>query len=177
MTPKDRKNKRLVGLFLLGCVLFNYPLLSLFNLKTMIFGVPLLFFYVFTGWTLLILLAAIAQYYRHMDYNTQATHRDEPPHRYPGAILDRVWETTSVIVPCAKAYDAIYPALGDPQAAEFLRGQGIEDARRHIEDNLLWVTFSVTTCQTVELRITGAYGPSPAIRELGLYHELSQQAN
>jgi len=59
VTPKDRKNKRLVGLFLLGCVLFNYPLLSLFNLKTMIFGVPLLFFYVFTGWTVLILLAAI----------------------------------------------------------------------------------------------------------------------
>jgi len=60
MTPKARKNKRLVGLFLLGCVLFNYPLLSLFNLKTMIFGVPLLFFYVFSGWTLLILLAALA---------------------------------------------------------------------------------------------------------------------
>jgi hypothetical protein len=50
----------LVGLFLLGCVLFNYPLLSLFNLQTLIFGVPLLFFYIFTGWTLLILLAAIA---------------------------------------------------------------------------------------------------------------------
>ena len=60
MTPKARKNKRLVGLFLLGCVLFNWPLLSLFNLKTMIFGVPLLFFYVFSGWTLLILLAALA---------------------------------------------------------------------------------------------------------------------
>ena len=59
MTPKARKNKRLVGLFLLGWALFNYPLLSLFNLKTMIFGVPLLFFYVFTGWALLILLAAI----------------------------------------------------------------------------------------------------------------------
>ena len=60
MTPGARKNKRLVGLFLLGWALFNYPLLSLFNLKTMIFGVPLLFFYVFIGWTLLILLAAIA---------------------------------------------------------------------------------------------------------------------
>lgn len=60
MTPKARKNKRLVGLFLAGWVLFNYPLLSLFNLKTMIFGVPLLFLYVFTSWTLLILLAAMA---------------------------------------------------------------------------------------------------------------------
>jgi hypothetical protein len=60
MTPRARKNKRLVGLFLLGWALFNYPLLSLFNLETMIFGVPLLFFYVFIGWTLLILLAAIA---------------------------------------------------------------------------------------------------------------------
>ena len=59
MTPTARKNKRLVGLFLLGWALFNYPLLSLFNLKSMIFGVPLLFFYVFTGWILLILLAAI----------------------------------------------------------------------------------------------------------------------
>ena len=60
MTPKARKNKRLVVLFLMGCILFNYPLLSLFNLETMIFGVPLVFFYVFTGWALLILLAAIA---------------------------------------------------------------------------------------------------------------------
>ena len=47
MTPKARKNKRLVGLFLLGCLLFNYPLLSLFNLETMILGIPLLFFYIY----------------------------------------------------------------------------------------------------------------------------------
>jgi hypothetical protein len=60
MTPKARKKKRLVGLFLLGCILFNYPLLSLFNLETMILGIPLLFFYIFTAWALLILLAAIA---------------------------------------------------------------------------------------------------------------------
>ena len=60
MTPKARKNKRLVGLFLLGSVLFNYPLLSLFNLKTSIFGVPLLIFYIFTAWIFLILLAAMA---------------------------------------------------------------------------------------------------------------------
>ncbi len=45
------------------------------------------------------------------------------------------------------------------------------------EDNLLWVPFPATTCQTIELRITGAYGPSPAIRELGIYHQSSQKAN
>ncbi|MBW2434539.1 MAG: hypothetical protein JRF36_13095 [Deltaproteobacteria bacterium] len=60
MTPKARKNKRLVGLFLLGSVVFNYPLLSLFNLKTSIFGVPLLILYIFSAWVILILLAAMA---------------------------------------------------------------------------------------------------------------------
>ena len=60
MTPKARKNKRLVGLFLLGCVFFNYPLLSLFNLKTSIFGIPLLIIYIFLAWVFLILMAAMA---------------------------------------------------------------------------------------------------------------------
>ena len=60
MTPKAKKNKRLVGLFLMGSVLFNYPLLSLFNLKTSILGMPLLIFYIFTAWVFLILLAAMA---------------------------------------------------------------------------------------------------------------------
>jgi hypothetical protein len=59
VTPKARKNKRLIGLFLLGCVFFNYPLLSLFNLQTSIFGIPLLIIYIFTAWVFLILLAAM----------------------------------------------------------------------------------------------------------------------
>ena len=62
MTPKARKNKRLVGLFLLGSVVFNYSLLSLFNLKTSIFGVPLLIFFIFAAWFFLILLAAMAAF-------------------------------------------------------------------------------------------------------------------
>lgn len=36
-------------------------------------------------------------------------------------------------------------------------------------DNLLAFAVPETTCQTVELKITGYYGNSPAIRELGLY--------
>ena len=37
-------------------------------------------------------------------------------------------------------------------------------------DNRFVVTFPATSCKTVELHITGSYGPSPAIRELELYH-------
>ena len=37
------------------------------------------------------------------------------------------------------------------------------------EDNLLVIKLDEVTCTTVELKITGYYGQSPAIRELGLY--------
>jgi hypothetical protein len=60
MTRESKLNKRLVALFLLGCVLFNYPILSLFNLKISIFGLPLLLVYIFSIWCLLIGLAALA---------------------------------------------------------------------------------------------------------------------
>lgn len=46
--------QRLVAVFLLGCVLFNYPLLSLFNKPWKILGVPLLYIYIFGAWALLI---------------------------------------------------------------------------------------------------------------------------
>jgi hypothetical protein len=46
--------QRLVAVFLLGCVLFNYPLLSLFNKPWEIFDVPLLYIYIFGAWALLI---------------------------------------------------------------------------------------------------------------------------
>ena len=60
MTPDSKINKRLVALFLLGCVLLNYPILSLVNLKILIFGLPLLYVYIFGVWCLLISLTALA---------------------------------------------------------------------------------------------------------------------
>ncbi len=57
---ESKLNKRLVALFLLGCVLFNYPILSLFNLEIPIFGLPLLLVYIFGIWCLLIGLTALA---------------------------------------------------------------------------------------------------------------------
>ena len=64
MTPDSKKNKRLVALFLLGCVLLNYPILSLVNLQILIFGLPLLYVYLFGVWCLLIGLTALATFFR-----------------------------------------------------------------------------------------------------------------
>jgi hypothetical protein len=41
---------RLIAAFLMGCVLFNYPLLSLFDRHTEVFGIPLVYAYVFFAW-------------------------------------------------------------------------------------------------------------------------------
>jgi hypothetical protein len=58
MTKSSWREQRLVALFLLGCLLFNYPLLALFNLRATVFGVPILYAYLFTAWIGLIVLAA-----------------------------------------------------------------------------------------------------------------------
>ena len=50
--------ERLVATFLCGCVLFNYPLLSLFDSASSLFGVPLLYAYVFAAWAGLIAMMA-----------------------------------------------------------------------------------------------------------------------
>jgi HEAT repeat protein/type 1 glutamine amidotransferase len=43
-------------------------------------------------------------------------------------------------------------------------------------DNLLVLSVPETTCQEVELKITGYYGASPAIRELGIYRKKAAAA-
>lgn len=50
--------ERLVAVFLCGCALFNYPLLSLFDRRVDLFGIPLIYVYVFTAWAGLIALMA-----------------------------------------------------------------------------------------------------------------------
>lgn len=59
MIKSGVKGQRLVALFLLGGLLFNYPLLDLFNRPSEFFQVPLLFAYIFGAWALLIGLMAI----------------------------------------------------------------------------------------------------------------------
>lgn len=48
------KAQRLVALCLLGLLLFNYPILALFNVPASVFGIPVLYAYIFAAWSLLI---------------------------------------------------------------------------------------------------------------------------
>lgn len=54
MNKPNAKTQRLAALFVLGGVLFNYPLLALFNHPLLLGGVPLLYVYVFVAWAVLI---------------------------------------------------------------------------------------------------------------------------
>ena len=53
------KGQRLVVIFLVGVLLFNYPLLALFNRPAETFGIPVLYAYIFGAWALLIALLAL----------------------------------------------------------------------------------------------------------------------
>jgi len=55
----DATGPRLVGVFLLGCVLLNYPILSLFARSEEIAGIPLLYAYVFGAWIFVVGLMAL----------------------------------------------------------------------------------------------------------------------
>jgi hypothetical protein len=55
----DSKGQRFVALCMLGVLLFNYPILALFNVPGTFFGVPVLYAYVFIAWAALILLMAL----------------------------------------------------------------------------------------------------------------------
>lgn len=54
MDKFEVKTQRLVALCILGVVLFNYPMLALFNVAATAFGVPVLYVYIFSAWSLLI---------------------------------------------------------------------------------------------------------------------------
>ena len=56
----DAKANRFAALCMLGTLLFNYPVLALFNVPAMLFGVPALYVYIFAAWAVLIALMALA---------------------------------------------------------------------------------------------------------------------
>lgn len=59
MSHRTRAGQRLVALFVLGWLVFNYPLLALFNDTRTWLGLPLLYGYLFAAWALFIVLLAV----------------------------------------------------------------------------------------------------------------------
>jgi len=61
---ENRSGERLVALFLLGMVLFNPLVVSVFDVgsESSLLGIPTLYLYLFVAWTVLIgLIAAVAE--------------------------------------------------------------------------------------------------------------------
>jgi hypothetical protein len=56
---EDRIGTRLVLLAVLAFALFNYPLLSLFDVDAIVLGVPLVWLYIFVSWGVLIVLVGV----------------------------------------------------------------------------------------------------------------------
>jgi hypothetical protein len=59
MNRSSIKGQRLVALFIIGCLLFNYPLLQLFNSAAEVLEIPLLYAYIFGAWAALIGVMAL----------------------------------------------------------------------------------------------------------------------
>jgi len=54
MPEVKRQNERLIGILIIGVIVLNYPLLSLFSKVKLIFGVPVLYLYIFVVWSIFI---------------------------------------------------------------------------------------------------------------------------
>ena len=59
MSDFESKGQRFVALCMLGLLLFNYPILTLFNVSGTVFGIPVLYAYIFIAWAALIVLMAL----------------------------------------------------------------------------------------------------------------------
>ncbi len=73
MSEQRRRRDWLIMLFVAGLLAFNYPLLGLVNSVALLFGVPVLYFYLFAIWLLLIIGVAVVLWF----YRTTTT--DETP--------------------------------------------------------------------------------------------------
>ena len=55
----ERKGQRFIALCMLGMVLFNFPVLALFNIAGTVLGVPVLYAYLFAAWAAMIAVMAL----------------------------------------------------------------------------------------------------------------------
>jgi len=59
MSRSTKIAQRLVASFLLGLLLFNFPLIAVFNQPVDVLGIPVLYAYLFAAWALLVALFAL----------------------------------------------------------------------------------------------------------------------
>ncbi len=59
MNNSESKGERSIALFLLGILLFNPPLLSIFGADVAFGGIPLLYIYLFLAWVVFIVLIGL----------------------------------------------------------------------------------------------------------------------
>ena len=60
MEEIEGRAQRMIALCMLGLLLFNFPILALFNVPGTVLGVPVLYAYMFLAWAALIALMAWA---------------------------------------------------------------------------------------------------------------------
>jgi hypothetical protein len=80
MPRPNLTGQRLLAAFLLGWLLFNYPLLGLFGGAGTVFGIPGIYVYLFVAWALLIGLMAFL-----VEHNSPA--KDDLPDAAPSSSL------------------------------------------------------------------------------------------
>jgi hypothetical protein len=59
MPEAKQRSERLIGVLIVGLLALNYPLLSLFSKVKLVFGVPLLYLYLFAVWYIFIICVAL----------------------------------------------------------------------------------------------------------------------
>ncbi|MEZ4616711.1 MAG: hypothetical protein R2867_14585 [Caldilineaceae bacterium] len=59
MGRQSLTGQRLVAIFLIGTLILNYPLLSIFSTQGLIWGIPMLYVYLFLSWFTIIAAMAM----------------------------------------------------------------------------------------------------------------------
>ncbi len=62
MARRTKRAERLLALFIIGVLLLNFPILRQFSQDGLLFGVPILYLYIFVVWLLLIIVTAYTIY-------------------------------------------------------------------------------------------------------------------
>lgn len=74
----------MMALFLLGALAFNAPMLSIFSVRGMLFGIPVLYVYLFVAWAALIAFMALTTRRSDTRERAEASSQDSSVHDTEG---------------------------------------------------------------------------------------------